>query len=32
MFDIKKMLKKIILGYKADSESYIAFLKRGGQR
>lgn len=30
MFNVKKIVKKIILGYKADSESYIAFLKRRG--
>lgn len=27
---LKRMLKKLVLGYKADSESYITFLKRRG--
>lgn len=30
MMQIKKLIKKLLLGYKADSESYLAFLKRGG--
>ena len=27
---LKKLVKKIVMGYKADCESYLAFLKRGG--
>lgn len=29
---LKKLVKKIVMGYKADGESYLAFLKRGGQK
>lgn len=28
---LKKLVKKIVMGYKADGESYLAFLKRGGR-
>ncbi len=28
---LKKLVKKIVMGHKADCESYLAFLKRGGQ-
>lgn len=27
---LKKLVKKIVMGHKADCESYLAFLKRGG--
>ena len=26
---LKKLVKKIVMGHKADCESYLAFLKRG---
>lgn len=28
---LKKLVKKIVMGHKADCESCLAFLKRGGQ-
>lgn len=31
MLNIKHLIKKSIMGNKASGESYIAFLKRGGQ-
>lgn len=27
---LKKLVKKIVMGHKADCGSYLAFLKRGG--
>lgn len=27
---LKRLVKKMVMGYKADGESYLAFLKRGG--
>ena len=27
---LKKLVKKIVMGHKADCKSYLAFLKRGG--
>ena len=27
---LKKLVKKMVMGYKAGGESYLAFLKRGG--
>lgn len=32
MSGIKKIIKRLILGYKADASDYLAFLKRGGQK
>lgn len=28
---VKKLAKKVVYGYKADSNSYIDFCRRGGQ-
>lgn len=28
---MKRLIKKILYGYKADSKSYIEYLKRGGR-
>ena len=27
---LKKLVKKIVMGHKADCESFVAFLERGG--
>ena len=27
---LKKLVKKIVMGHKADCKSYLVFLKRGG--